>query len=595
MNDRIDTRAQSWPLRPWLMAGICTTAGLAFHFLTMPKYGGPPPAVWRQAAATFVTVATISFVLTVERARWWWAIAFALAWAVVIALVGWFTARYNFNPTIFEWPYLSGLLAVMLAAPLFQTLRDEGRRSLPYGRLHGHAWADAVIGAASLAFTAIVFLLAYLIAALFDLIGIEQVRRLLDEGWFEWMLAGFAFGAAVGLLRERDRLLPMLQRLVRIVLEVLAPPLAVALVLFLASVPFTGLQKFWKSGVPDTPLLLLAGAGAILLANTVFAEDPESRSPNPILRGSSLLLVAVVFPLAVIAALSLAIRIDQYGWTPERMWGVVAILVASAYGIAGWYAIWRRRSEFDIPLRQLQTALAIAVCGIALFLALPIVDFGTVSADSQVARLESGNVSPAKFDWAAMAFNFGPAGRSELRRIASAPAGAPDTRTMAAAALKATDRWGATQEKLVAGPPPVQISVFPKSARVPPDFAAWLLRGTHEKEAFCSEGGACRVYPQPDGITYVVFMDGCANLPEPSRYDPAVHCTREPGIFQKQNGKWVDRYGSPDPMDGEPMKPADVAASLRRENDALDSGDVQVVAVQKRQLVVGGKPVGEPF
>src|SRR5213075_2355309 len=104
----------------------------------------------------------------------------------------------------------------------------------------------------------IVFTLAFLISGLFDLIGIDQIKMLLREDWFNWMLAGLAFGAAAGLLRERDRLLPMLQRLVRIVLAVLAVPLAVALILFLASIPFTGLDEFWKSDVPATPLLLVA-------------------------------------------------------------------------------------------------------------------------------------------------------------------------------------------------------------------------------------------------------------------------------------------------------------------------------------------------
>jgi hypothetical protein len=56
---------------------------------------------------------------------------------------------------------------VLIAAPLFQTIRDEGGWRFPYARLHRHAWTDAVIGAASLAFTGITFLLAWLIAVLF--------------------------------------------------------------------------------------------------------------------------------------------------------------------------------------------------------------------------------------------------------------------------------------------------------------------------------------------------------------------------------------------------------------------------------------------
>jgi hypothetical protein len=63
------------------------------------------------------------------------------------------------------------------------------------------------------------------------------VKELLQESWFGWMLAGFAFGAAVGLLRERDALVGTLQRLVMVVLGVLAPVLAIALTLFLLSCP----------------------------------------------------------------------------------------------------------------------------------------------------------------------------------------------------------------------------------------------------------------------------------------------------------------------------------------------------------------------
>ena len=85
-----------------------------------------------------------------------------------------------------------------------------------------------MIGAAGLAFTGITFLLAWLIAGLFDVIGIDAIKELLNEEWFGWMLAGFAFGGALGLLRERDALVATLQKLVMVVFSVLAPVLAVA-------------------------------------------------------------------------------------------------------------------------------------------------------------------------------------------------------------------------------------------------------------------------------------------------------------------------------------------------------------------------------
>ena len=265
------------------MAAICAVAGLLFELLADTDSSTAASAA-RQAGAAFVAVAALSFVMTVEQRRWTWALAFALGWGAVIALVGWFTASYNQQGEIVEFPFLSGLFAVLLAAPLFQTLRDEGAWRFPYARLHGHAWTDAVIGAASLAFVGVTFLLAWLIAGLFDVIGIDAIKDLLKESWFGWMLAGFAFGAAVGLLRERDALMATLQRLVMVVLGVLAPVLAAALLLFLLSLPFTGLGGLWDSSIPATPMMLLAGAGAILLANAVIGNGTDDRATSRVLR-----------------------------------------------------------------------------------------------------------------------------------------------------------------------------------------------------------------------------------------------------------------------------------------------------------------------
>ena len=438
MSERFDTRDAAWPLRPWIMAAICAVAGLVFDLLVDFSTNAAPPPL-RQAAAAFVAIAAVSFVMTVEQRRWLWALGFALAWGMVVALIGWFTAGYNRQPEIFEFPFLSGVFAVLLAAPLFQTVRDEGAWRFPYARLHAHAWTDAVIGAASLAFVGITFLLAWLIAGLFDLIGIDVVKELLKEEWFGWMLAGFAFGAAVGLLRERDALVSTLQRLVMVVLAVLAPVLAVALAMFLFSIPFTGLSKLWNSSIPATPLMLVAAAGAVLLVNAVIGNGRDDRAGSRVLRLSALLLLLCVLPLALIAALSLGQRIGQYGWTPERMWGVVAVAVAIAYGAVGWWAAARRRGEYDNALRPLQTKLAIALCGLALLLALPIVDFGAISARSQLARFADGRTPADKFDWQAMAFDFGPAGRAELKAMARS--GRPDQRRLAAAALAAKERY----------------------------------------------------------------------------------------------------------------------------------------------------------
>lgn len=431
----------SWPLRPWIWAVIC--AGGAFAVNRLVENGGDI-AIWRQVAATFVIVATLGFVLTAELRRLVWAIGFAVGAASILAFVGWFTAAYNKGGEIAEYPFLAGIFALLIAAPLFQTVRDEGAWRFPYGRLHNHVWTDAVIGAASLVFTGISFLLANLIAQLFDLIGIELFTELLRNHWFNALLAGFAFGAALGLLRERDALVATLQKLVLVIFAVLAPVLAFALVGFLLSLPFTGLSPLWASGVPTTPVLLFAGAGAAGLINAVIGDGKDEGSHNRVLRWSALLLSCCILPLAVIAAISMGVRIEQYGFTPDRIWGLLAVVVASVYGVAYLVAAFKAGrakalADWDDHIRPANVRIALGVCALALFLALPILDFGAMSARDQLARLKSGITEAQKFDWRAMAFDFGPKGREALKRLATG--GSIAQQKAAQAALASEDRW----------------------------------------------------------------------------------------------------------------------------------------------------------
>ncbi|KTE17174.1 DUF4153 domain-containing protein [Sphingopyxis sp. H115] len=442
---RLDDSDPPWPLRPWIMAAICALAGLIYYQVTKRPWLHPFER-WQIAGATFVSVSSIAFVLGVELRRWRWAASFALLWGGILALIGWQSATSNVDGIPIEWPFWSGVLAVLVATPLFQTRRDVAPDwrfwklwAMPYERLHSHAWTDAVIGAASLAFVGITFLLIVLIGQMFKLIGINLIYDLLNDEWFGWMLAGAAFGGAVGLLRERDKLVATLQRLVMIVLAVLAPVLAVALVLFLVSLAGTGLQKLWDSGFSTAALMMAVAAFAVLLANAVIGNGSDDRATNPALRWAAPVLAVAVLPLAIIALYSMMLRIDQYGWTPERIWGVIAAMIALAYGLAGLWAVVRGRRDFDDWLRPLQQKLAIALMLLALFLALPIVDFGAISTRDQLARLNAGTTKPEKFDWAAMAFDFGPSGRAALAVLARSPEKA--RADAATAALAAKNRW----------------------------------------------------------------------------------------------------------------------------------------------------------
>lgn len=568
---RLDDNDPPWPLRPWIMAALCAAAGLAFHALVDHNYEDAL-AQWRSALATAVAVSAVVFVLGVELRRWRWALGFALLWGLVLGLIAWQTAAYNLQGNPIEWPFWSGMLAVLVATPLFQTHRDVAPDwrfwklwSMPYARLHSHAWTDAVIGAASLAFVGIAFLLTFLISEMFHLIGIDLIRDLLNDEWFGWMLAGAAFGGAVGLLRERDKLVSTLQRLVMIVLAVLAPVLAAALVIFLLSLAGTGLAKLWASGFSTAALMLAAAAFAVLLANAVIGNGSDDRATNPLLRWAAPVLAVAVLPLAGIAFYSMQLRIGQYGWTPERIWGLIATLIALAYGAIGLWSVVKGRRDFDDVLRPLQQKLAIGVAMLALFLALPVLDFGTISTRDQTARLTSGAVKIEKFDWAALAFDFGPSGRAALNTLAKSPD--RDRADAAKAALAVKNRWDLTGPKgpVLLKPLAERLRVVPADRALPAE-ALERIAGTY----MCSRAKACvAVWLADDRI-------GVLGQNEPGE------ATNFDFVSLNKDGRWVQGDVS---RDARPTRP---------EVD-LSKAMVTVETIEQRRILVNGVPESGAF
>lgn len=569
-----DVNPQAWPRRAPIMVVVGALAGLCVFLLTDKLHYGTPIEVatlFRQAAAAGVIVAALSFLLTAERSRFGWAIAFAAIWGVVVALVGYSTGGYNRAGEMAEFPFFASLLAVGIAAPLFQSARDEGKPALPYRKVHGYAWTDAIIGGASLAFTGLTFLLLFLLGSLFDAIGIDLLRRALEKGWFAWMVAGGAFGAASAVLRERAPLLGTLQRLVMLVFSVLAPVLAFALAVYLVALPITGFGGLWKSGLPETPLLLGAAGFCFVFLNAIVGDGPEERKAGRLWRLTEAVLLFAVLPLGLLALISMSMRVGQYGWTPERLWGVIASLVAIAFGVANWLAVIRRREDFDRNLRDYQKWLAAALCGVALLLALPIVDFGAISTRSQMARLQNGQVAPDRFDWTALAFDFGPSGRRALETIRMR-GGRPGR--LAAEALASNNRYE-TQNSgdLLARQDKARASV-----RLIGDDIVW----TEDLARRVVRNGSCG---DPQQKCALVRLDA-NRLLLAGQYGDGTITTRIIRLDTRLGERSADGL----------IETADEAApSVAPPSVDVGTGTMEIRTVTRSQLFVDGKPVGDPF
>src|SRR5687768_16898765 len=385
----VSERQADWPLRPWLLAGLLGLAGLLIYLVT----GGNDTVPWQMAAAAFLFFGAIAAAFTVERDSWKEPALFALAAGLVMAGLAWRAVRYGENLPDEHYGFAAGVVATALALPLFQAGLHRRRLRTSYADLHYHVWTDAISAAGALAFTGLSWLVLVLLSELFHLLQIDFLRELMEEGWFGWTYSGLAAGAALGTLRNQLKVLGTLQTVVLLVLSLLAVPLAAGLVVFLLATAVYGPQTLWDATRSATPLLLACAAGAWVLASAIVRYEDAAMSRSRIMRVAAVVLAAVILPLAVFAAVSMGLRLNQHGLAPERLWGLVAIVVACVYGLGFWLALIRgRTSGWAAKMRQTNFHLGLFVCGFALLLALPILDFGAISTRNQVARLESGKV-----------------------------------------------------------------------------------------------------------------------------------------------------------------------------------------------------------
>jgi hypothetical protein len=200
-----------------------------------------------------------------------------------------------------------------------------------------------------------------------------------------------------------------------------------------------------------------------------------------------------------------------------------------------------------------------------LLLALPILDFGAISARSQLVRLESGTIKAEEFDWTAMAFDFGPEGRERLAEIANS--GPVSQRTLAKTALDSKDRYALGRETESVA----QQSRLGRNLRIlSPDIAVTdVLKAEVTGYDGCNDR-PCALMRLDAGHLLLVYKPHDTSFVQSRIIDLA------------KLGKDKNEPGAPSP-------------AAKTQQVDLGRAAIEVRPVQRRQLYVDGQPVGEPF
>lgn len=314
-------------------------------------------------------------------------------------------------------PFIGGTAVVLFVLHHLVAPADQERRwRADYRRYFDLAWTDAVRLALSAGFVGALWALLILGASLFALIGLKQVRELIMEPWFAYPVTALAFAAAVHLTDIRASLVRGVRTVALTLLSWLLPLMTLIVAGFLAALPFTGLAPLWDTR-SAAGVLLAAAAALIILINTAYQDGPREDAPPPLKWAGRVGCVAIS-PLIAIAFYAVALRIGQYGLTPERISAAACVLVGAAFAVGYLIAAvsrgpWLKRLEASNFLT--------AHLAVALLLALmsPLADPRRLSVNDQIRRLDQGLISPAEFDYAFLKFRAGRWGEVALKGLAA--------------------------------------------------------------------------------------------------------------------------------------------------------------------------------
>ncbi len=269
---------------------------------------------------------------------------------------------------------------------------------MSYEVLFTYSWRNFLVLALAALFILAFWLILMLWAGLFRVIEIDFFSELFRKDWFLFPVLGFAHGLGVMIFRELTRIIDNITRLLQGLIKLLLPLVVLVAVIFLLALPFTGLEVLWSTG-RGTALLLWLSALLLFFSNAVYQDGRGANPYPPIVHR---LIYFGLCALPVLSALSLyglMLRLNQYGWTVGRSWGFLVWLVLALFSAGYVWGIVTRRAAWPEALAKVNTIMGLVVLALMLLANSPLMDFRKISLNSQLARVDSGEIQVEGFDF----------------------------------------------------------------------------------------------------------------------------------------------------------------------------------------------------
>ncbi|WP_068545334.1 DUF4153 domain-containing protein [Thalassotalea crassostreae] len=376
--------------------------------------------VWLMALATFTIAFPLLTLLTITRQNLKASITYILPFTIVISLLA---AYVGFQQTpveyinnsyvvfVFSWTIL---IASFKALMYIQQL-NSGEK-ITYSSLFKYSWRNAIIFAESLLFTLIFWGILHLGAGLFSVLEINIFKEVLEKDWFVIPTLTFAFGFAIVVFRNITHTVDTIAKILQTLIKFLLPVITIVSIGFLATLPFTGLEKLWGTG-SGSLLVLWLQALTLFFVNAVYQEAAHERPYNLIVHRVIFIGVALLPIYTLIASYGLWLRVDQYGLTVSRLWGILTCALLGTFAIGYLIGIIKRKDAWLETLSTVNIRMGLAVLLVMLLINSPVLNFQAISASSQIAMLKEKTIKVDDFDFYYFGQNLGRQGYLQMQQV----------------------------------------------------------------------------------------------------------------------------------------------------------------------------------
>ncbi|HTR00068.1 MAG TPA: hypothetical protein VMH83_08755, partial [Candidatus Acidoferrum sp.] len=283
---------------------------LLYHAVDQHQWPSGHP-VMLYLLASLLTLVPWFFLLLLEPGRLWRALMLVPVYGAVVAIAasfaGWQARPVEFVDITTMLPaYVLTMVIASFKALMYGQQYVRGER-ITYAALLRNSWRLFLLGGLSGAFVLLVQGVLLLWGALFKLIGVGVFSFVFGRSWFVIPSSTTAFGFALILFGNLDYVIDNIGRLLRTMMRLLLPLISIITLLFVAFLPFTGLQHIWDAKLGSLVLLWLM---ALLLfgVNAVYQSSLDSQLSThalPYSLGLHRLIAAAVATLPIFGILAL--------------------------------------------------------------------------------------------------------------------------------------------------------------------------------------------------------------------------------------------------------------------------------------------------